>query len=320
MKKEEFKNLLLETRETIKKSLDGSESRDETIENYKRIYKNFSDAAGRVVRSDNARIIRGILLFHNSENFSKLTALHFSDGKTLTLIDHCGDKNLLEGMQDLLKKEIGLKSERDYYEVKISEKDNLTYMLYCSVWRTGESAVIFSSISSSQYFKKSSFLHLSGMIGKLLSINSHLNRTSSLDFFSDMLNEIDRTIRGMIVSETGLEGYYYVFKSIEDIFKNSSLSTYSDLSGTIIDQLMYHHGNESKVFLLSLTRFLVLEKVRKEHEGSRKSKGKVNIVYSDLPLPYETFKLDLDEYTSIYTLWEKISLFTKSVSHGDLSS
>ncbi len=320
MENEELKKLLLETRDTIKKSLDGSENRKETIESYKRIFENFTDTTDRIVRSDDSRFIRGILLFHNSENFSKLTALHFSDAKTLTLIDHSGDKNLLEGLQDILKREIDLKSERDYYEIKISEKNNLTYMLYCTVWRTGESVVIFSSISSSQYFKKSSFLHLSGMIKNIFSINSYLNRTSPLDFFSDMLAEIDRTIRGMIDSGAGIEGYYYVFKSIEDIFKNSSLSTYSDLSGKIIDQLLSHHVNESKIFLLSVTRFLVLEKVRGKPEESSKSKGKVNIVYKGLPLPYEAFALDLDNYTNIYTLWEKISLFTSYISHGDISS
>jgi hypothetical protein len=319
MNGEQLRELLRETKDAIKKSLDGSESREETIGRYKRIHEKYTIAARSIAANKDASIIRGILLNNNSENFAKLTALYSSEGGDFTLFDHSGDKNLLDGLKDILKKEIDLESGKEYYEVKISEKENLLYMLYCSLQKNGKQTVLLSSISSSHYFEKNRFLYLSGIIGKLFSLNSLLNRSSAIDVFSDMLDGIDRTIRESIDSGTEMLGHFYIFKSIEDIFKNSSFSTYSNITDVIINQLKSHHGDESKIFILSLKKFLVLETIRKDHEESNNLKGKVNIIYNELPLPYETVILDLSDYTSIQDMWGKMTLFAKHVLDGDIS-
>ncbi len=319
MNSDQLKELLLETRDALKKNLDGSESREETAERYKRIHEKFTAVSESVVPHDDASIIKGLLLCNNSDNFAKLTALHSFDNGSFTLVDHSGDSKLLGGLQEILKKEIDLKSGKDYFEVKITEKENLLYMLYCSVEKIEDRTVLLSTISSSHYFEKSMFIHASGIIGKLFSLNSKFNPLPAIDFFSDMLDEIDKTIREMIDSGTGLLGHYYICKSIEDIFKDSSFSTYSDLTGVIINLLKNHHGNESKIFILSLTRFFVLETFTKDHEETNYLKGKVNIIFNELPLPYEFIILDLSDYTSIQNLWEKMSLFTRYVMQGDVS-
>jgi hypothetical protein len=319
MNSEHLKDLLIETRDAIKQSLDGSESRKEIIDRYKRIHEQYSLAVEGETTKNDAGIIRGILLYCNSENFSKLTALHSFDDGSFRLIDHYGDKNLLDGLQDLLEREIDHNYPEDLYEVKISEKENLLYMLYCSIRKTENRTVLLSSISSSHYFEKRKFIFASEIIGNLFSLNTLFSRSPAFDFFSDMLNEIDTTIREWNNGETEILGYYYIFKSIEDIFKNSSFSTYSELNSVIINMLKNHHGSESKIYILSLTRFLVLEPNSADHDENSNIRGKVNIVYNELPLPYENIILDFSEYTSIQNIWEKISLFTSYVIDGDFS-
>lgn len=319
MNREQLKELLLETRDTIKKNLEGSDTREETIDKYTRIRQKYTIATENIVVNENAAILRSILYYNNSENFAKITALHSCYDGAFNLVEYYGDKNLLDGLHDILKEIIDPESGKDYYEVKLTEKDNLLYMFYCSVQRDGNRIIILSSISSSLYFEKNTFINISGIIGKLFGLSSLLNQSSAVDFFSEMLDKIDRSIREQTDSGAEILGYYYIFNSIEEIFKNASLSTFSDLTNIIVNLLKNHYGNDSKIFILSLTEFLVLESAMEDHQERSNLKKKLNFIYNELPLPYESIIIDFSDYTSIRNIWEKMSLFSRYIINGDIS-
>jgi uncharacterized protein YcgL (UPF0745 family) len=91
------------------------------------------------------------------------------------------------------------------------------------------------------------------------------------------------------------------------------------LNTIIIKKLKNHYGKEAKIFILSLTKFLVLVSNSKSNV-EKNLKRKVTIIYHDLPLPYEHIILDFSEYRSIQKIWEHMSLFAGYVTDGDITS
>ncbi len=317
MNNNNIKSLLISIRETIKKGIDGEFSVIEIRNEYIKLYTIYDNIIKLQNINPVGSFLKGIFYNHNIKNFSKITALYISKNDTADQICYFGDVQLGNIINKFIneKKSAGVLPFLKPEKIIIDDNNNLTYLLYLQTIECADDVQLISAtITSSHFFNEEQFLFLNKVICLIYKKMLHISSGGFIDFF----DIISKKIIEYINTEGTTSVQLFVFQSLKEIFQDSAISVYNDISRNIHNTLKKYFSRNSKIFVLSLTQYIVLSQEEVSHENVKKKNSKINFTYNELLIPYETILIETKDFQSIYKFWDEVFIINNYISAGDI--
>lgn len=313
------KELLFSIRDTIQDFISGRLTVDEAREEYRKLQARYSEISLEHTSPGVNGFIRGLLYYHNVHNFSKITALYLASQDGIRELCHYGDSSLRGVLEEYIAEHID-QGKEGVQKTTLDGGTGLPQCIAIQSVKYGDPAgnrLITVAVSSSQYFTDEHFIFFSRFISRIFTRNLQTRTRVSVDYF----DTLSKKIIEYIVSNPSSIAYIYIFHSIKEIFQNAAISKYTDISFTIQNSLKKNFRIDSKIFVLSLTQYLILTPGDDDEvQGKSQLSARLNFYYNDLLIPYETIRIETGNFPSIYKLWDQIFLIHNYITTGDVKS
>ncbi len=245
---------------------------------------------------------KSMLVTYNNANFADATLLINSTENSYEIIDFAGDDNLLNNVYALMDQDVFFYRTLDQLNI-----GGRTYRLLHESMNTDEGTYSVLTLSESPFMRGSSFHILCDIVMDLIKINSYSSEPIHYDFFEELSVEINSYLsKGMISGE--VKSCLFSFRHIPQFFENMGFSLILELSSDIERKLASLFSNDSGIFRISLSMFLVINRggIQENAIFEKCCKGKFDFNIRGIILPYTCTYIDCEKETGSYTVLQKI--------------
>lgn len=309
-------NLILAIRDTIKDFTNGSLPFHDAKNEYQRLLEIYNKLERDKKRSEGASLINGLCYYHNIENFSLLSGVYYITSDDITSIKYYGDSKLDSKVIKALRSNIA--NINGNLLMVHSDENILLHNIYIYpmiIDKKGKT--IFVAVSSSTYFSKEKFYFGGEFLKNLLSMRVEESKILALNYFEELSKEIDKYLKENIDDEYYIKAFLLVFNMVERIFNHMGIDSLIEASNKIIYILNNNFKENSRCFSLSIRDYIVLSKLKRNDDGDN-IQNKLQFIYRDINMPYNSLEIKIETRDSIYNFWDKIFIFENYIVTGDI--
>ena len=312
-KKSDYKDYLVEIRDSIKSYLDESATREDTVAEYRRLLREY-----RRYRKSNTADVRkgtvsGILYHHNVSNFSKLTALFSIKGGEITEIGVHGDTTALEGIKGVLLEKADTLQDRALSSTVLEKREDITYTLYVYSFESGDRRIIAAALSSSYYFRDSVFRHLCEFIYRLFITQERGTGPEVFDtvaIMTDDFNEFFEDLQG-----NSAVAQVYIIRNYNRIFNRMDTHNMIEAAGFIRRSLMDYYPAGVRLNMPAPWIYIITYTDPDVEQHLEKSG--VTLRYKDITLPYRKKQIEINSSAPVHVFLNDVYSFESEVIEGD---
>lgn len=311
---EAIKSLVVTVKETLKDFTAGRLSSAECRQRYKRISTECDSL--QYVGTRHRDLLSSLCYLHSTENFSLFTGLYRLDMYGLTALGSSGDDGFNLGllrMRDVLSSRLAGSTP-----VSLAPGDGheLPHTVHACVV-PGESSMplLFTAVSSSNFFSSDEFLNTAELIGVLRSAAELETRPQYFSFFGERRARINEWIRRTLAEGGPVSAHYFLFNMVERIFSHMGLPEMLKVSASIKKALMEQCGPpDTPVFELSMREYLMFIPDR---AGAFCEKKKASFTYQGSSIPSQSNVFVIRNEDDISGFWDDILDFERRISSGE---
>lgn len=295
--RDEILSELAENRQLIKNNSIGDEEAHRILLKYSSWLNN----TGIYPSSPKYNSIKSFLVTFNVSNFADLTLIINNNTDAIKVLEYAGDNSLLNELKDLIKTECDFFRNTDFF-ISRDEK----FRLYFEMMKNDNGDYIILSLTQSALFKPSRFHIMCDIIMDLIRYADISRESVFNDLFENNLVGINKCLSESGNPET--EFFLFRFENISSFYKKIGLQITTELSDLITGKLKGKFGNDSAVFRITLTNYLIM--IRKDMNlvaDSDEIIKKVNeFQFNGIILSYRIFKIPFNSDRTVYDLFEYI--------------
>ncbi len=314
-------NLIIEISDTLNQFAQGNLSDNEAKTEYDKLANEYNKIAGRQKSNDAGNPVESLCYFNNTENFSLLSGLYKIENDDIYPLAYYGEDSLNSGVMDeILNNESGI-SDNNTLKIPANENAGETKILHniylYPVLLNKTKKTVFVSVSSSKFFSEEKFLFLAKLLKNIFDVFLNEYKVYENNYFHTTSAEIERFISNNSDEKHSVRIILFVFNIIKQSFNHTGLQSLSGISDQILNTLKTNFKHNAKCFTLSLTDYIILEKIKK-NDINKAGQIKIDFSYENNNIPYQTLKLIANPDEPMYNTWNKILIFENYLRTGDI--